>query len=191
MVRLDKIYTKGGDQGITSLGDGKRVKKNNVRVDVYGDIDEANSTIGLASSFCSPNIKIMLLKVQNDLFDLGADLCIPDSSKKKSLKITENHVNNLETAIDKMNEKLQPLGSFILPGGQKSSAFLHFSRCIIRRAERKLVTLSEKEHIHNVVFKYLNRLSDFLFVAARFENKANGDILWEPANVQNLNFEME
>jgi len=180
LVRLDKIYTRGGDKGDTSLGDGKRVKKNSLRVDVYGEVDEANAAIGVAIIYCSPKIKNVLQKVQNDLFDLGADLCFPDSNQKKSLKVTQNHVEDLENKIDEINELLNPLNSFILPGGEKSSAFLHHCRCIVRRAERKLVTLSEKEHINDMVFKYFNRLSDFLFVAARFENKKKGDILWVP-----------
>ena len=180
MVRLDKIYTRGGDKGKTSLGDGKRVKKNNLRVDVYGEIDEANSTLGVAIAYCSPKMKKILQKIQNDLFDLGADLCYPDSSKKKSLKISKQYIDDLENSIDEVNKTLDPLKSFILPGGQKSSAYIHYCRCVVRRAERKLVTLAEKEHIDKMVFQYLNRLSDFLFVVARFENKKKGDILWKP-----------
>ena len=186
MVKLDKIYTRGGDKGYTSLGDGTRVKKNNQRVLVYGELDEANAVIGMCINYCQNLTKSSLQIIQNDLFDLGADICVPESFKKKNkLSITESQVTNLEEMIDKMNNELDSLSSFILPGGTKSSALLHLARCVVRRAERNLVILEEAEKINSVIAKYINRLSDFLFVAARYENKKIGDILWKPGKSQN------
>ena len=168
MVKLDKIYTRGGDKGLTSLGDGSRIEKNNMRIKAYGDIDEANSSLGICISFSSENIKKILLKIQNDLFDIGADLCSPDK------------INFLESEIDNINSNLKKLDSFVLPSGSKSSSFIHLSRSLVRRAERSIVELDQKEKVNPDVLKYVNRLSDFLFVAARFENKKDGDILWVP-----------
>ncbi len=179
MVKLDKIYTRGGDKGLTSLGDGSRVEKNNVRIKAYGDVDEANSSIGISITFSSKFIKDILLKVQNDLFDIGADLCFPEKSKKK-LTISSCKIVFLEKQIDLINKDLGKLESFILPGGSKSSAFLHLSRSLVRRAERSITELNEQELVNSDIIKYINRLSDFLFVAARFENKEDGDILWVP-----------
>lgn len=179
MVKLDKIYTRGGDKGLTSLGDGSRVEKNNIRIRAYGDIDEANSSIGICIAFASVFIKEILLKVQNDLFDIGADLCFPEKSKR-NVTISSNKIDFLEKQIDKINKDLGKLESFILPGGSKSSAFLHLSRSLVRRAERSIIELNEKELVNSDIIKYVNRLSDFLFVAARFENKEDGDILWAP-----------
>ena len=179
MVKLDKIYTRGGDKGSTSLGDGSRVDKSSARIKAYGEVDEANSSIGIAIAFSSSKIKNTLLAIQNDLFDVGADLCFPTQEKKK-LTILSNRVVFLEDEIDKLNKDLSKLESFILPGGTRSSSFLHLSRSLVRRAERSIVELDKDEEVNPNVIKYINRLSDFLFVAARFENKKEGDILWVP-----------
>ena len=179
MVKLDKIYTRGGDNGLTSLGDGSRIQKSNIRIEAYGNIDEANSSIGISAAYSSDKIKVTLLNIQNDLFDIGADLCFPDKNKSK-LTIKIDSINLLEKEIDMMNESLNKLESFILPGGSKASSFLHLSRSLVRRAERSIVHLNEKEYVNPDILKYVNRLSDFLFVAARFENKQDGDILWVP-----------
>ena len=179
MVKLDKIYTRGGDKGLTSLGDGSRINKNNIRIKAYGDIDEANSSLGICISFSSSKIKRVLLKVQNDLFDIGADLCFPEKSKKY-VTISSKKISFLELEIDKINKNLKKLNSFVLPSGSKSAAFIHMSRSLVRRAERSIVDLDQKEKVNPDILKYVNRLSDFLFVAARFENKKVGDILWIP-----------
>ncbi len=179
MVKLDKIYTRGGDKGLTSLGDGSRIEKNNMRIKAYGDIDEANSSLGICISFSSENIKKILLKIQNDLFDIGADLCFPEKSKR-NVTISPDKINFLESEIDNINSNLKKLDSFVLPSGSKSSSFIHLSRSLVRRAERSIVELDQKEKVNPDVLKYVNRLSDFLFVAARFENKKDGDILWVP-----------
>ncbi len=181
MVKLDKIYTKGGDKGLTSLGDGKRVSKNSLRVKSYGEVDEVNATIGVVVCYCSDQLKKNLKNIQNHLFDIGADLCIPDKNKKA--KSLNEGINMLEKEIDKMNTKLSPLKSFILPGGTKSSSFLHLARTITRRCERSLVELDSKEKINSEIIIYINRLSDFLFVAARIENMKDGDILWVPNKI--------
>ncbi len=179
MVKLDKIYTRGGDKGLTSLGDGTRVQKSNIRIKAYGDIDEANSCIGVSMSFSSEKIYNILIKVQNDLFDVGADLCFPVNSSK-NVTISNNNIEFLEKEIDNINKNLSKLDSFILPSGSKSSSFLHLSRSLVRRAERSIVELGQEEEVNSDILKYVNRLSDFLFVAARFENKKDGDILWVP-----------
>ena len=178
MIKLDKIYTKGGDKGQTSLGDGHRVGKNVPRIKAYGEIDEANSTIGVAYIYSSDELRLILRKVQHHLFDIGADLCKP--YKGENSKRFEKQVLFLESELDKLNEKLGELSSFILPGGTNASAFLHLSRTIIRRAERSIIDLLEKEEVNPTLLEYINRLSDFLFVAARFENREVGDILWTP-----------
>ena len=188
MVRLDKIYTKAGDSGQTSLGDGKRVSKDSIRISSYGTVDELNAILGIVSIYCSKKIKKIILQIQNELFDLGADLCIPDGqenkrNKIKRIKISNKQVTRLEKIIDKFNEELRPLNSFILPGGVLSAAYLHHSRTVTRRAERLVVQLSaiSKDSVNRSVIKYLNRLSDLLFVLARYENKkGKGDILWHP-----------
>jgi cob(I)alamin adenosyltransferase len=189
MVRLDKIYTKAGDSGQTSLGDGKRVSKNSIRISSYGTVDELNAILGIVSIYCSKKIKKIILQIQNDLFDLGADLCIPDGqenkrNKVKRIKISNKQVTRLEKVIDEINKELEPLNSFILPGGVLSAAYLHHSRTVTRRAERLVVQLdsSNKGSINKNIIKYLNRLSDLLFVLARYENKkGKGDILWHPS----------
>ncbi|MBK47534.1 MAG: ATP:cob(I)alamin adenosyltransferase [Pelagibacteraceae bacterium] len=181
MVKLNKIYTRTGDKGSTLLGNGKRVDKNSLRVDAYGSVDEANASIGLSILRTNTKIKKILRLVQNDLFDLGADLCIPDKKNIKKLKITNDRVDFLEKEIDGFNKELASLNSFILPGGSESSTYLHIARTITRRAERKVVALSKKEKINSVTIIYLNRLSDLLFVLARYTNsKGKKDILWKP-----------
>ena len=178
LIKLDKIYTKGGDKGQTSLGDGHRVKKNAYRIKAYGEIDEANSAIGIAYIYSSDELRLILRKIQHHLFDIGADLCKP--YKEENSKRFEKQVLFLESELDKLNEKLDELSSFILPGGTNASAYLHLSRTIIRRSERSIIDLLEKEKVNPTLLEYINRLSDFLFVAARFENREVGDILWTP-----------
>ncbi len=178
MVKLDKIYTRGGDTGETSLGDGERVKKNSLRIEAYGNIDELNSTIGVVICFISKEILVTLEQIQNDLFDIGADLCVPKSEKK--LVFDGSRTTFLESNLDSLNGQLSKLDSFVLPGGTQSSAFLHMSRTVARRTERSLISLNDKEKINADIIKYINRLSDYLFVAARFENRKEGDILWVP-----------
>ena len=181
MVKLNKIYTKIGDKGSTQLGDGKTVNKNSLRVDAYGSVDEANATIGLSILRTNIKIKKILKIVQNDLFDLGADLCIPDKKNTQKLKITKDRIDYIEEKIDNFNKELSSLNSFILPGGSESSTYLHIARTVTRRAERKIVALSKKEKINPITIIYLNRLSDLLFVLARYtNNKGKKDILWKP-----------
>ena len=181
MVKLIKLYTRTGDKGSTQLGDGKRVDKNSLRVDAYGSVDEANATIGLSILRTNTKIKKILQIIQNDLFDLGADLCMPDKKKIQKLKITKDRVDYIEKKIDSFNKELAPLSSFILPGGSESSTYLHIARTVTRRAERKVCALSKKERINPVAIIYLNRLSDLLFVLARYtNNKGKKDILWKP-----------
>lgn len=178
MVRLTRIYTKGGDKGRTSLGGGKRVPKHALRVDAYGTVDEANAAIGLARLHASKAADAMLARIQNDLFDLGADLCRPGT---EGLRVVEAQVARLEAEIDAMNAGLKPLESFVLPGGTPSSAALHLARTIVRRAERAITRLAEKEDVSGVAIRYANRLSDHLFVLARAENDGGaGDVLWVP-----------
>ena len=180
MIKLDKIYTRGGDTGTTSLGNGDRVKKDSLRVECYGEVDELNATIGVAICFCSNQQKKNLKKIQNELFDIGADLCMPQ--KKEKYESISKGVINLEVEIDKMNSKLSSLTSFILPGGTKSSSFLHLARTVTRRCERTLVKLNSKEKIDPEIIKYINRLSDFLFVLARKVLKDHGldETPWNP-----------
>ncbi len=190
MVVLNRIYTKTGDDGSTALGTGERRAKHDLRIEAYGTIDEANSAIGLArvetatDASCA-RIDAMLLCVQNDLFDLGADLCVPfnPSADSESLRIVESQVERLERKIDELNADLAPLRSFVLPGGTKAAAALHLARTVTRRAERLLVALAntQGEIVGGPALKYVNRLSDFLFVAARYMNaKGEADILWVP-----------
>ena len=181
MVKLNKIYTKIGDKGSTQLGDGKMVNKDSLRVDAYGSVDEANATIGLSILRTNIKIKKILKIVQNDLFDLGADLCIPDKKNTQKLKITKDRVDYIEEKIDNFNKELSSLNSFILPGGSESSTYLHIARTVTRRAERKIVALSKKEKVNPITIIYINRLSDLLFVLARYtNNKGKKDILWKP-----------
>jgi cob(I)alamin adenosyltransferase len=183
MVILSKIYTKGGDQGRTSLGDGTRVAKHTARVAAYGTVDEANATIGLARLHTVGEGDAMLARIQNDLFDLGADLCRPgaDFEDAKALRVQGSQVERLEREIDGMNAELQPLSSFVLPGGTAAAAHLHLARTVTRRAERLVCELAEAEAINPAAIRYLNRLSDHLFVLSRWLNeKGAKDVLWVP-----------
>jgi cob(I)alamin adenosyltransferase len=183
MVKLTKIYTRGGDAGQTSLGDGARVAKHAERPSSYGTVDEANAVIGLARLHAGSEADAMLARVQNDLFDLGADLCTPGQKSPKSppLRVVQEQVDRLEAEIDAMNAELQPLSSFILPGGSALAAHLHHARTVARRAERDITRLAEIEQVNPLAIKYINRLSDHLFVLARRVND-NGarDVLWVP-----------
>ncbi len=192
MVVLNRIYTRTGDAGTTALGNGERRPKDDLRIETYGTVDEANSAIGLArlSTAAHPallELDAMLLHVQNDMFDLGADLCTPDRGEPlgyEPLRIVDAQVERLETDIDALNEALKPLRSFVLPGGTPAAAALHLARTVARRAERLLVSLGSvpEEPVGAPTLKYLNRLSDFLFVAARYANhrSGDGDVLWVP-----------
>jgi cob(I)alamin adenosyltransferase len=182
MVRLDRIYTRGGDKGTTSLGDGARVAKHSLRIDLLGAIDEANAAIGLARLHTKGDDDANLARIQNDLFDLGADLCVPSADDGKSrLRVAQAQVDRLESEIDAMNESLAPLTSFILPGGTAASAHVHFARTLVRNAERCLTLLAESEPTNPATLAYLNRLSDHLFVLARrLNDNGASDILWEP-----------
>jgi cob(I)alamin adenosyltransferase len=194
MVQLTRIYTKGGDKGTTSLGSGKRVPKHDARVSAYGTVDEANAAIGVArlhlTESADENLSAMLARIQNDLFDLGADLCRPESEKESSgtvLRILESQVERLEREIDSMNAQLAPLNSFVLPGGEAAAAHLHMARTIVRRAEREMTLLAERETVSAAAIRYVNRLSDHLFVAARFANELGAkDVLWEPGATRAL-----
>jgi cob(I)alamin adenosyltransferase len=180
MVKLTRIYTKGGDKGLTSLGSGKRVPKHDARVDAYGQVDEANAAIGLARLHTKGPADAMLARIQNDLFDLGADLCRPEA-KAGDLRIVESQVIRLEREIDKMNAALQPLQSFVLPGGVPAAAYLHLARTITRRAERAMTGLAAASPVNPEAIKYINRLSDHLFVLSRYLNgKGKRDVLWQP-----------
>jgi cob(I)alamin adenosyltransferase len=185
MVKLDKIYTRGGDSGETSLGNGARVAKSDPRVAAYGDVDEANTIIGIVRLYVTGPDNLVLARIQNDLFDLGADLCMPieENPKHPPLRVTQAQVDWLEGQIDRMNAELAPLTSFILPGGSPAAAFLHQARTVIRRAERLVVHLLSMpdEAVNRLVLVYLNRLSDLLFVMSRYVNdKGAHDVLWVP-----------
>lgn len=183
MVKLDKIYTRGGDKGQTSLGGGQRVGKNDVRVQAYGTADEANAIIGLARLNADDKVDAMLSRIQNDLFDLGADLCRPqdEGGNDSSLRISEDQVARLEAEIDELNADLEPLTSFILPGGNEIAAWLHMARTVVRRGERLICALAETEAVNPMAIQYANRLSDHLFVLARHVNDGGqNDVLWVP-----------
>jgi cob(I)alamin adenosyltransferase len=183
MVTLNRIYTKTGDKGETALGDGTRLPKDSLRITAYGTVDETNATIGLARLHTTGELDAMLARIQNDLFDLGADLCVPEASRhsEKALRIVDAQVERLEKEIDAMNAELQPLKSFVLPGGTPAAAYLHLARTVARRAERLMVELARAENIGAPALKYMNRLSDHLFVASRFANdKGAKDVLWTP-----------
>ena len=189
MVILNKIYTKTGDDGTTALGTGERRAKHDLRVAAYGAVDEANACIGMARvhiAGIADEVDAILARIQNDLFDLGADLATPDSGEKadrEPLRIAGSQVARLESDIDALNNRLEPLRSFVLPGGSPASAALHLSRTIARRAERLIVELAgkDKETVNGEAIKYINRLSDFLFVSARCLNDNGGaDVLWIP-----------
>jgi cob(I)alamin adenosyltransferase len=188
MVVLSKIYTRTGDDGTTALGSGRRVSKYDLRVEAYGTLDETNAAIGIARLYTRDgptSLDAMLARIQNDLFDLGADLCFPDESKdaRGRLQVTDAQVTRLESEIDLLNGELKPLRSFVLPGGTPAAACLHLARTISRRAERLMVALAARkgETVGEPALRYINRLSDFLFVAARYANdKGKSDVLWVP-----------
>ena len=187
MVNLTRIYTKTGDDGTTSLGDMSRTSKNDPRLEAYADVDEANSSIGVALSLgqiSDEAIIKLLIRIQNDLFDVGADLCTPviDNPEFEPLRLLESQVTYLESQIDHYNESLEPLRSFVLPSGTPAASLLHVSRTVVRRAERSTwhAIHSFGGGVNPLTAKYLNRLSDLLFVLARVENKSIGDQLWVP-----------
>jgi len=186
MVKLDRIYTGGGDTGETSLGDGRRVKKHALRVSAYGTVDEANAAIGMARLHLDDDAA--LARVQNDLFDLGADLCVPEGAPRRpdALRMTDAQARRLEREIDALTAGLAPLASFVLPGGSAASAHLHLARCVVRRAEREVTALADAEPVNPAAIRYLNRLSDYLFVLARWCNdRGAGDVLWQPGAHRN------
>ncbi len=187
MVQLTRIYTRGGDKGKTSLGSGKRVAKHDPRVAAYGTVDETNATIGLvrlnADPGAHPGLDEILNRIQNDLFDLGADLCTPQdpAPAHEALRISAAQVERLEREIDLINERLAPLKSFVLPGGSPAAAHLHQARTVARRAEREITSLAEQEPVNAEAVRYINRLSDLLFVLARAANDDGAsDVLWVP-----------
>ena len=186
MVVLSKIYTRTGDDGDTALGNGARVAKHSLRVSAYGTVDEANATVGLARLHATDEMSGQLARIQNDLFDLGADLCRPEMAKDAEagytvLRMAASQVDRLEAEIDAMNAHLQPLRSFVLPGGSALAAHLHLCRTVTRRAERLVVELATMEEVNVEAVKYLNRLSDWFFVASRAANNGGaGDVLWVP-----------
>jgi cob(I)alamin adenosyltransferase len=189
MVYLSRIYTKSGDKGDTGLGDGARVPKDHPRVAAYGSVDELNAVLGLLVSHFPQAAEMDLIRsIQNDLFDVGADLCLPQATDEKPgahLRVRAEQAERLEHAIDRLNANLAPLTSFILPGGQAAAAWCHLARTVCRRAERDVVTLSREETINPQVIVYLNRLSDLLFVLARiYNNNGRDDILWQPGQTQ-------
>ena len=186
MVVLSKIYTRTGDDGTTGLGSGRRVAKYDLRVECYGTLDETNAAIGLArvhTRDTDAGLDAMLARIQNDLFDVGAELCYPDESKdaRGRLMVSDVQVKRLESEIDTLNAELEPLRSFVLPGGSPASSYLHLARTVSRRAERLMVALAARpnEPVGDAALRYINRLSDFLFVAARYANdKGRDDVLW-------------
>jgi len=202
MVVLNKIYTRTGDDGTTALGTGERRKKYDLRIEAYGTIDETNAAIGVARLSTRDNAALdaALARIQNDLFDVGADLCTPAKENERGkgpagkglagkgpggarLTVTDNQVNWLEAEIDRLNAELSPLRSFVLPGGSAAAAHLHLARTVCRRAERLIAELVDTpgEPVGTAVLKYVNRLSDFLFVASRYANdKGSSDVLWKP-----------
>ncbi len=194
MVVLNRIYTRTGDTGETALGSGQRLSKAHLRIQAYGTVDETNATLGVVRLHTSANgldlLDAMLARIQNELFDLGADLCVPESGEKlayEPLRILPTQCGRLETEIDQLNAELSPLRSFVLPGGHAAAAHLHVSRTVCRRAERLIVELKsiDGEHVNDAALAYINRLSDFLFVASRWVNaKTTGDILWVPGNTR-------
>jgi cob(I)alamin adenosyltransferase len=187
MVRLTRIYTRGGDAGETSLGDGRRVAKHDPRVAAYGMVDEANAAIGLVRLHLddrAADADRILARVQNDLFDLGADLCRPEAEAPADpppLRVTAAQVARLEGEIDRLNADLAPLTSFVLPGGTAGAAYLHLARTVVRRAEREMTALARSEPVNPEAIRYVNRLSDLFFVLARVLNNGGAqDVLWEP-----------
>ncbi len=190
MVKLTKIYTRGGDSGETSLGNGARVAKSSSRVSSYGEVDEANAILGIVRLHTQGEDDAVLARIQNDLFDIGADLCVPitENPEYPPLRVTQGQVDWLEAQIDRMNAELAPLNSFVLPGGTPAGAFLHQARTVVRRAERLVVELLAEpdEAVNRLVLVYLNRLSDLLFVMSRYVNgKGAMDVLWIPGESRN------
>lgn len=183
-MRLDRIYTRSGDDGRTSLGDGARLPKFHTRIESYGSIDEANAAIGIAVlHVTNKDVRDALIRIQNDLFDLGADLCRPERAPLKvaPLRMSETQVTWLEETIDRYNATLRPLDSFVLPGGGAASAHLHHARTVVRRAERGMTEIAYQEPVNPAALRYANRLSDLLFVLARWLNRqGEGDVLWQP-----------
>ena len=184
MPRITRVYTRTGDDGTTALGTSQRVAKDAARIEAYGDVDELNSVLGAArAANLDAALDAPLARIQNELFHLGSDLCIPEEDKKEMPvpQIEERHVQALEALMDELSESLSPLENFILPGGTPAAAQLHVARCVCRRAERRLVTLARDEAIGAFAIRYLNRLSDALFVMARADNKAKGvaDVCWD------------
>jgi cob(I)alamin adenosyltransferase len=191
MVYLSRIYTRAGDQGETGLGDGTRVAKDHPRVAAYGEVDELNAVLGLLVAQLPAEAgeqRELLRSIQNDLFDVGGDLCVPqapDEQPGQRLRIRPEQATRLEAAIDRLNERLQPLRSFVLPGGSLAAAWCHLARTVCRRAEREVVTLARTERINPQIVIYLNRLSDLLFVLARVLNRdGQDDVLWVPGKNQ-------
>ena len=199
MVVLNRIYTRTGDKGETALGSGERVSKAHLRIHAYGTVDETNATLGLArlhtGSAEMHKLDAMLARIQNELFDLGADLCVPDTGKElpyEPLRILPKQYERIETEIDDLNSELEPLRSFVLPGGHPAAAYLHLARTVCRRAERLIVELASHggEHVSEGAIAYINRLSDFFFVASRWANaqtskeKTSGDVLWVPGQTR-------
>jgi cob(I)alamin adenosyltransferase len=184
-VRLDRIYTRGGDSGQTSLGDGTRVPKTDARIEAYGTVDELNSCLGLAlaAGDLPGGLRPELERIQNELFDLGADLAVPvEDERRERLRVTQDAIDRLEGAVDIVNEGLEPLRSFVLPGGSEAAARLHVARAVCRRAERRTVALAAEAEINPFALVYLNRLSDLLFVYARAANAGRSEPLWQPGS---------
>ncbi|MBM3569839.1 MAG: cob(I)yrinic acid a,c-diamide adenosyltransferase [Alphaproteobacteria bacterium] len=187
MVKLDRIYTRGGDRGETSLAGGRRVAKHDARVDCYGTVDEANAAIGLARLHVQGETGALLARIQNDLFDLGADLARPEEPDPKTppLRIVQAQIDRLEAEIDRLNARLGPLTSFVLRGGKPAAAHLHFACTVVRRAERIAAALAAREPVNPLALAYLNRLSDHLFVLARHLNDDGAaDVLWVPGGTR-------
>jgi cob(I)alamin adenosyltransferase len=194
MVVLNRIYTRTGDAGETALGNGERVSKASLRIAAYGTVDETNAVLGIVRLHTAgvdmAKLDAMLARIQNELFDLGADLCVPDTGKDlgyEPLRILPKQYERIEAEIDDLNGELQPLRSFVLPGGHPAAAHLHLARTICRRAERLIVELAGRdgEHVSDGAIAYINRLSDFFFVASRWANaKATGDVLWVPGKTR-------
>jgi cob(I)alamin adenosyltransferase len=187
MVVLNKIYTKTGDDGTTALGSGERRPKNDLRIEAYGTVDETNAVVGLVrlhTETADPDVDAVLGRIQNDLFDLGADLATPETDQDlgyEPLRVTDAQVSAIEAAIDRLNADLSPLRSFVLPGGSPAAAHLHLARTVSRRAERLMVELAGREKVNAAAVRYMNRLSDFFFVASRYLNdKGEKDVLWVP-----------
>jgi cob(I)alamin adenosyltransferase len=187
MVVLNKIYTKTGDDGTTALGSGERRLKSDLRIEAYGTVDETNSVVGLIrlhTGQAAPDVDLVLGRIQNDLFDLGADLATPETGEDlgyEPLRMTDAQVTAIEEAIDVLNAELKPLRSFVLPGGSPAAAHLHLARTVSRRAERLMVDLAAREQVNPAAVRYMNRLSDYFFVASRhLNNKGEQDVLWVP-----------